>query len=76
MQYILLVVVCSFATCFPEVTKDDWRYNSFENCVRDGYYKSADVASTLIDSNGFQAYQLKKYKFTFYCVEDTKSKGI
>ena len=72
MQYILLIVVCTFATCFPEVTKDDWKYKNFESCVRDGYYKSADVATKLMDINGFQAYQLKKYKFTFYCVEDKK----
>ena len=76
MQYVLLVVVCTLATCFPELTKDDWKYKSFESCVRDGYYKSADVASTLIDINGFKAYQLKKYKFTFYCIEDTKYKGV
>ena len=76
MQYVLLVVVCTLATCFPEVTKNEWKYNSYIDCVKDGYYKTAEVANKLIDINGFKEYQLKKYKFTFYCFEDTKYKGV
>ena len=49
MQFTLLIVVCTLATCFPGVTKNEWKYDSYINCVKDGYYKSADVANKLID---------------------------
>ena len=72
MQYVLLIVVCTFATCFPEVTNNEWKYNSYIDCIKDGYYKTAEVANKLIDIEGFSSYNSHRYKFTFYCVENKK----
>ena len=76
MQFTLLILVCTFATCFPKVTKDEWKYNSYIDCIKDGYYKTADVANKLIDIEGFQSYNTQKYKFTFYCVKNSEKKDI
>ena len=75
MQFTLLIVVCTLATCFPGVTKNEWKYGSYINCIKDGYYKTADVANKLIDIEGFSSYNSNKYKFTFYCVENKNEQG-
>ena len=76
MQYVLLIVVCTLATCFPEVTKKEWKYNSYVDCVKDGYYKTAEVANKLIDIEGFSSYDSNKYKYTFYCVKKKMEQDI
>jgi hypothetical protein len=76
MQYVLLIVVCTLATCFPEVTKKEWKYNSYVDCVKDGYYKTAEVANKLIDIEGFSSYNSNKYKYTFYCVKKKMEQDI
>ena len=75
MQYALLIVVCTLATCFPEITKNEWKYNNYIDCVKDGYYKTAEVANKLIDIEGFSSYNSNKYKFTFYCIENKNEQG-
>ena len=76
MQFTLLIVVCTLATCFPEVTNKKWKYNSYVDCVKDGYYKTAEVANKLIDIEGFSSYDSNKYKYTFYCIKKKMEQDI